>query len=459
MSVLRFDASHHRLAGIVAVAVFAAGCGAEQPAERVEKVPQPTVTTGEPGPADTPPAERDRAAAAAMTPDDLPRALVLALAQFGPREPGKAPKPLPATLEFLVRKDGEWTVALIEDPQSNVFHKAMLYETPGGHERLLSAAGSAATLKLWSPGKDGPTSETIWEKDFGGKFSRMRDIEVGDVYGDGSRVIVVATHDQGVVALVRPDAEKGGYVVEEIDQEPDTFVHEIELGDLDGDGVLEVYATPSEPNRLDGRPQEGMVTRYVPGKGEGRTVVADLGDRHAKEIFVDDVDGDGTDELYVIVEGVVEKDTKKLLEPVEIRRYDAGTDPKQGAVVATIQDRLGRFLTAGDFDGDGRKELVAALFSSGVWLLVPGRDADDPTKGWTKKLIDGDSGGFEHAAIAADLDGDGSDELYVASDNDSEVRRYIWIDGEPGREVIYRRTNGNSVFTWNIMPVPVDLVP
>ena len=45
--------------------------------------------------------------------------------------------------------------------------------------------------------------------------------------------------------------------------------------------------------------------RYVPAKGEGRFVVADLGLRHAKEILVDDVDGDGRDELYVAVEGEV----------------------------------------------------------------------------------------------------------------------------------------------------------
>ena len=30
----------------------------------------------------------------------------------------------------------------------------------------------------------------------------------------------------------------------------------------------------------------GRVARYIPGKGEGRTIVADLQDRHAKEILV-----------------------------------------------------------------------------------------------------------------------------------------------------------------------------
>ena len=90
--------------------------------------------------------------------------------------------------------------------------------------------------------------------------------------------------------------------------------------------------TPSEPNRLDGTPQPGKVTRYVPNKDEGRTVAADLGMRHAKEILVDDVDGDGRDELYVAVEAKMEgqKPNVRIAEPVEVRRFDADTDPTAG---------------------------------------------------------------------------------------------------------------------------------
>ena len=40
-------------------------------------------------------------------------------------------------------------------------------------------------------------------------------------------------------------------------------------------------------------------------------MVADLGDRHAKEILVGDVDGDGTDELYVSVEGHMDEPTSR----------------------------------------------------------------------------------------------------------------------------------------------------
>jgi hypothetical protein len=388
------------------------------------------------------------------------QALVLALAQFAPKTaPGGAPEPLPAGLEFLVEQDdGSWKLHTLADPDSNVFHKAMAYTTTDGSLKLLTAGGTQAVLKLWSPGADGAlVAEDIWRKDFGGKFSRMRDVEIADLFGDGTPSMAVATHDQGVVASVRPEAA-GGYAVTEIDQEADTFVHEIEVGDLDGDGVLEVYATPSEPNRLDGTPQSGHVVRYVPKSGEGRVVVADLGDRHAKEILVADVDGDGRDELYVAVEGNVHPTTSSLEQQVEIRRYDADTDPTQGVVIAEIRDRLCRFLTAGDVDGDGKQELVAAAFQSGLWLLRP--DASQPRGGkWQVTSIDRDSGGFEHAAILADLDADGRDELYVASDKHNEVRRYMWDGQRLARKVIYKRAAGGGVFTWNVMPIPRSLVP
>lgn len=432
--------------------VFLAGIACAWLACGGEEAPAPKAAGTAPAAAKSsaPPAE-------AAPAKDLDTGIVLALAQFV-TEGGK-PIPGPARLEFLQRRGGEWQVSALEDPDSVVFHKAMVFQGPSG-QGLLTLAGSApgtgdpGHLKFWTVGEDGLSAEILWAEHWEGKVSRMRDGEVADLYGDGRDSIAVATHDQGVVAVLRPG--EAGFEVTELDRKPDTFVHEIEVGDLDGDGTLEVYATPSEPNRLDGgAAQRGEVVRYVPATGEGRVVVADLGDRHAKEILVEDLDGDGRDELYVAVEGHMGAD-KRLEDLVEIRRYDADTPADAGRVVATLRDRLTRFLTAGDVDGDGRKEVVAAAFSSGLWLLRPG---SDPDAKWKATLIDRNSAGFEHAALLTDLDGDGVDELYVASDKHKEVRRYTWQRGKPIREVIYERPDARPIFTWNLMPVPVSLIP
>ena len=368
-------------------------------------------------------------------------ALVLALAVLDENEDG-SPKPLPARLGILTRHVNGWSHRVLEDPDSNVFHKAMAYRAGNGTEGLLTLGGTKAAVKLWKV--DG-TSDTLWEADFGGTFSRMRDAEVGDIYGDGSAAIVVATHDQGVVAVLRPDGS-GGFSIDELDREPNTVVHEIELGDLDGDGLLEIYATSTAPNAMDGTPQPGRVVRYTPAAGEGRVEVAELGSRHAKEILVEDVDGDGRDELYVSVEAVSGGQ-------VEIRRYDSNTPRTTRNIVATLTDRLCRFLTVGDVDGDGALELVAATYRAGLWLLSPGEDT------WETELIDAESSGFEHAAILHDLDDDGRDELYVASDDQAQVRSYVRTDQGWQRSVLLEYSDGLGRFTWNIMLVPSTLLP
>jgi len=399
------------------------------------------------------------AVAKPATPDTLPNGIVLALAQFvtGKDKNGKdKPVPGPARLEFLYREGGQWKTSAFEDPDSNVFHKAMLYDWGDG-PRLLTLGGTRALLKAWKLTDSGLSATVLWEKDFGGKFSRMRDAEIADIEGDGRASLAVATHDQGVVAVVHPTGS-GAFEVEELDHEDNTFVHEIEVGDLNGDGIIEIYATPREPNRLDGSPQKGAVVRYIPREGGKRSVVADLGDRHAKEILVADVDGDGKQELYVSVEGEIEGENgaKRIKSPVSILRYEADTPPDQGKEIAEIKDSLSRFLTVGDIDGDGKLEMVAAAYSSGLWLLRPGAD---PNAKWQIELIDRDSAGFEHAAILTDLDGDGIDELYVASDRHKEVRRYVWNGRRLEREVIYKRPDARPIFTWNLMPIPVELIP
>ena len=378
------------------------------------------------------------------SPRDFDYALLLALSVF-PEEPdGEASKePGDATLVILRREAGRWVHEVLVDPESNVFHKALPFTPPDGQPGILTIAGTAARLKLWHRQDGVWRAETLWAPAFGGKWDRLRDVELADLDGDGTAEIALATHDQGVVAVV--DVEAGGTRVTELDRTPDTFVHEIEVGDLDGDGALELFATPSQPNRFDGKPQTGRVMRYVPGAGQ-RGVFADLGERHAKEVLVTDLDADGRPEVYVAVEGRADGGS------VEIRRYTGAAGVAGGEVVARLDARLCRFLVPADVDGDGVVELVAAPRTSGLWLLRPAPGA------WSRTRIDADSSGFEHATAAFDLDGDGSDELYVAADDQHSVRRYVWNGSGFDREEIFAVPPALRGFTWNITAAPLSTV-
>ncbi len=431
---------------IMGLALVLLACGGESQTE----------TPAAPAPREDPPATPEPAARAPQTaelPDALPNGLLLSYSHFPVVDGRPSVTPGAARLEILTRSGGEWHTEVIEDDSSNVFHKAMVLDPAEGATGILTVGGMGAAVKLWRRQGDAWQAETLWQAEFGGERNRMREVEVADLFGDGRPTLAVATHDQGVVAVLR-QAAGGAWSTTELDREANIWVHEVEVGDLNGDGTREIYATPSQPNDLGGAEQHGTVVRYLPQGGE-RTVVADLGNRHAKEIWVGDVDGDGRDELYVAVEALAGQGGG-IAEPVEIRRYEHDTPPTEGAVIARIEgERLLRFLTVGDLDGDGKREMVAAGFSQGVWLLRPGRD---PRGEWSAESIDRNSGGFEHAALIADLDENGTDELYVAADEQGEVRRYVWVNGRARREVILSGRVPRSLMTFNIMPVPASLV-
>ncbi len=363
-------------------------------------------------------------------------ALLLSQAWFA-KVDGK-PKPGPARLEIWRNVGGTWKASRLEDADSNVFHKAMPYD--GG---ILTAAGSKATLKHWKWTGSEWTETLLWEKSWGGRFDRMRDIEVGDLDGDGVDEIAIATHDSGVVAVYDPNAE--GDKVVEMDNKVDTFVHEVEIGDVDGDGKLEFYATPTDRNKV-GKSQNGWLVRYDwDGAKYVRSMVDEMGHTHAKEALVADIDGDGTDELFSVLEAELGPD-KQLVKPVEIRAYTRGKDGSWShSPAATIDDKQTRFLVPGDFDGDGQQELVAAAMKTGLWLLD--RQADGT---WTKTNFEADSSGFEHTTWATDLDGDGQLELYVAADDQKQLNRYTYdtAGGTFSKETLGALSS--DVITWNM---------
>lgn len=364
--------------------------------------------------------------------------VLLTQAWFWKDAQGKT-RPGPARLEIW-RKNGEtWAMTTLEDGDSNVFHKAIAWE--GG---ILTIGAEKALVKKWTFAGGAWTQDVLWERSWGGKFNRIRDVEVGDVDGDGKDELVLATHDAGVVAVLNPDVTGEGRVIE-LDQTADTFVHEIEIGDIDGDGKKEFFATPSDRNKV-GVSQAGSMVMYRwDGSTYVRTVVDPMGTTHAKEILATDLDGDGRSELFSVLEAELGAD-KQVTQPVEIRQY---TLQKDGTfthrAISTLSDRQTRFLVAGDFDQDGQVELVAAAMKTGLWLLDP-----QPDGTWKSTNFETNSSGFEHSVFPADLDGDGALELYVASDEQRELRVYVWdkTNGRFAGKVV--GTLPERSITWNI---------
>jgi hypothetical protein len=213
-----------RVLSTTVLALSLAACGGKSsgtPAKEQAPENQPSALK----PADTPaPAQPAQATPPAQY------GLVLSLAQFS----GATPKP--ARFELLTSAAGAFKVEGVEDADSNVFHKVLPLPLNSGWG-LVSLGGTKAVVKLYQRTSSGWAGKTLWTESFGGKFDRMRDAELGDVDADGAPDIVVGTHDQGVVAYLSRGSD-ATWAVNKLDHQPNTFIHEIELGDLDGDGVI-----------------------------------------------------------------------------------------------------------------------------------------------------------------------------------------------------------------------------
>lgn len=378
------------------------------------------------------------------------KVVLVAQSTFTRADSGQYTTPGPARLIILRRNGARWDQDVIEDAESSVFHKGMVIAAAGQDPVIATIGGKRALLKLWRKSGGRWSSETVWSPSFGGANDRLRDMELADVTGDGQPEIVLATHDQGVVAVVRRVGDR--WEPQEIDREADIFVHEVEVGDVDGNGIAEIYATPSRPNKGTGGPQPGQVTRYQwNGERFDREVVVSWERSHAKEILVADVDGAGGPELYASLEGETEGALcglpgAKVVSPAKIVRLErSGTGWISRDVAAVPDECLCRFLLAGDLDGDRGAELVAAAYKQGIWAFEPG---ELPMKG---RNLGRDTGGFEHASVLADGDGDGTPELYVADDDHGRLLRYRWSgDGLGAPDVLLTRTVPRSAITWNV---------
>ncbi|MBX3727750.1 MAG: VCBS repeat-containing protein [Candidatus Sumerlaeia bacterium] len=158
--------------------------------------------------------------------------------------------------------------------------------------------------------------------------------------------------------------------------------------------------------------------RLMPGNGAGAFAPGPVIALPARPQFllVEDIDGDGLDDLFVAAEASL------LL----VRQTAPGTFAAPVALPLPVGDALLTGLAAGDFDGDGRLDLVAADANNRVLVLSDLDSAGQPASSFvlTDPSLD------EPSAVAfVSWDGDARDDLLVANRLGATVTVFLSAGG------------------------------
>jgi len=260
----------------------------------------------------------------------------------------------------------------------------------------------------------------------------VRALFVADITGDGEDDIIVGTRPSGILRFYSfADGQWSQTTIDRLDG----TIHDLLVGDSDGDGANEILLTTHIPlHNVEGKELPGYtpkILKYQFAREEGvweKDVIAEYTELrpfsayqqeefrdsgfnfdsyypHPRYIFLEDFDGDGSKELVTNHRG---GDDKYLL---SLKHTGEGSYAQD--VVENELEINRQVVAVGDITNDGTAELIATTQSDDALLLY------DYTQGkWEKNII------------AEDLAGE--------SEEDTVQFAYVLASGEQGyRNILY----------------------
>lgn len=259
---------------------------------------------------------------------------------------------------------------------------------------------------------------TVFEPGWSVSGAGFLGVDVGDVNGDDRPDVSVAVWLDASRVYVNDGT--GDFVLGDVD--PASIVFRQRLGDVDGDGDLDVVRADVTTGVVEALVNDGAGS-FTP------TTVGMLDD--AGDLLVADVDGDGLPDVVCAQQGEAGM-------PVSLATWLA-TGPASFAapVLVPIGEGRTRDLEAADVDGDGDVDLVL-----GVELGLPRLLCNDGTGMWTVSDL---AGGVEVAGSFAlalgDLDGDAAPDVAAGDMASSDA---VWINACDIDEGVVGDLDGNG---------------
>lgn len=332
--------------------------------------------------------------------------------------------------------------------------------TDAGEVNFVNGPLSTGTRDLDST----PADEIIWG---GGAYQHLFMAKVGELSGDANLDIAVGLfgNDSPIAAraslrvIFGPistgadfdlntsggDWRSGGEY---------TYPGDILIADFDADGQNDLVATaPIDDPMVDNSVVFGFLGPLAGSVSDSNWNLSDLqiaypdytGNKgHATSLAFHDISADGTADLIIGAIGGAGPDDDRahagrvdvFYGPVEPQTYDMTTDPSQLIVHGDVDMWLGQDVIAGDFDNDGKRDLVmlagrevTGVSSTGKVHILAGESCyfdafDDGTvdAGWNLlQLGTANQGSRTEAGGVLDLTGDGTG---IAGTSDDAVFLY-----------------------------------
>ena len=222
------------------------------------------------------------------------------------------------------------------------------------------------------------------------------DMVAADVDGDGKLSLVIANHDEKHVTVLRNDGH-GRFATTVLEADVAPHVHGVAVAAFDGRPAL----------ALNDKTRGGVL--IISG---GRSRFVRTGAEPYRNVIAADLNGDGRPDLAVPLRG-------EHAVAVLFNDGKGGFLPAPGSPFSTGAN-LPFAVAAGDFDGDGTRDLAVVTYSGNVAdasqdgvVVLRGRSFQ---KAWSGKT------GHAPTAIAVgDVNGDGIDDIAVCNEGGADV--------------------------------------
>jgi len=246
-------------------------------------------------------------------------------------------------------------------------------------------------------------------------------VSIGDLDGDGKADLAVANHNSGILSVFRNTGSVGSIsYAAKVDFTTTSGPHSVSIGDLDGDGKVDLAVANNSSNTVSVFRNTGSV-----GNISYAAKVDFTTGTQPYSVSIGDLDGDGKADLAV---------ANYNSNTVSVLRNTSSVGSISYAVKIDLATAGPTSVTMGDLDGDGKVDLAVANYSSNTVSVFRNTGSGGNISYAAK--VDFTTGTQPHSVSIGDLDGDGKADIAVANDGSNTVSVFR-------NTILSTPTNGN----------------